>query len=41
MKAAVVHPGGIIKYETVADPTIKKSTDAIIKVTSTAICGGH
>jgi len=39
MKAAVVHFGGKIKYETVSDPIIKESTDAIIKVTSTAICG--
>lgn len=39
MKAAVVHPGGKIKYETVADPIIKESRDAIIRVTATAICG--
>lgn len=39
MKAAVVHPGGKIKYETVDDPIIKDAGDAIIKVTSTAICG--
>jgi threonine dehydrogenase-like Zn-dependent dehydrogenase len=39
MKAAVVHPGGKIQYETVADPIIKDKRDAIIKVTSTAICG--
>src|SRR5436853_3022297 len=39
MKAAVVHVGGRIKYETVPDPTIKDKRDAIIKVTSTAICG--
>jgi len=39
MKAAVVQPGGKIKYETVADPILKHSSDAIIKVTSTAICG--
>lgn len=38
MKAAVVHPGGKIKYETVADPAIKNSGDAIIKSTSTASC---
>ncbi len=28
MKAAVVHPGGKKKYETVDNPIIKKSTDA-------------
>src|SRR5690606_29416335 len=39
MKAAVIHPGGKIKYETVDDPTIKNNTDAIIRVTSSAICG--
>jgi len=39
MKAAVVHPGGKIKYETVEDPRIKNKRDAILKVTATAICG--
>ncbi len=39
MKAAVVHTGGSIKYETVDDPILKDKRDAIIKVTSTAICG--
>jgi threonine dehydrogenase-like Zn-dependent dehydrogenase len=39
MKAAVVHPGGKIKYETVDDPQIKDNRDAILKVTATAICG--
>ena len=39
MKAAVIHAGGSIKYETVNDPVIKDKRDAIIKVTATAICG--
>ena len=39
MKAAVVHPGGKIIYETVKDPIIEKQSDIILKVTSTAICG--
>jgi threonine dehydrogenase-like Zn-dependent dehydrogenase len=39
MKAAVVHPGGRIKYETVEDPKLKDKRDAILKVTATAICG--
>ena len=39
MKAAVVHAGGFIKYETVDDPIITDTRDAIIKVTATAICG--
>ena len=37
-KAAVVHPCGKIKYETVDDSTIKNSTDTVIKVISTSIC---
>ena len=39
MKAAVIHLGGSIHYETVDDPKILEARDAIIKVTSTAICG--
>ena len=39
MKAAVVHPGGKIQFETVKDPIIEKQSDIILKVTSTAICG--
>jgi threonine dehydrogenase-like Zn-dependent dehydrogenase len=39
MKAAVVHTGGKIKYETVDDPKLQDNRDAIIKVTATAICG--
>jgi threonine dehydrogenase-like Zn-dependent dehydrogenase len=39
MKAAVVHPGGKIKYETVDDPKINDNRDVILKVTATAICG--
>lgn len=39
MKAAVIHGPGKISYDTVADPIIKDSTDIILKVTSTAICG--
>lgn len=39
MKAAVFHKIGDISYDTVADPTIEKQDDIILKVTSTAICG--
>lgn len=39
MKAAVFHSARNITYDTVDDPTIKDSRDAIIKVTATAICG--
>ena len=39
MKAAVFHKIGDIKVDTVEDPRIEQSRDAIIRVTSTAICG--
>ncbi len=39
MKAAVFHKPGSITYDTVKDPEILESTDVILKVTSTAICG--
>ncbi|SJZ98087.1 zinc-dependent alcohol dehydrogenase [Sediminibacterium ginsengisoli] len=39
MKAAVFHAPGNIQYDTVPDPVIETPRDAIIKVTSTAICG--
>jgi len=39
MKAAVFHKPGDIRYEQFDDPTIEDSRDAIIRVTSTAICG--
>ncbi len=39
MKALVFHSMKKVTVDTVPDPVIKKSTDAIIKVTSTAICG--
>ncbi|MCU7490843.1 MAG: glutathione-dependent formaldehyde dehydrogenase [Ignavibacteria bacterium] len=39
MKAVVFHGSGDIRVEVVKDPEIKNSGDAIIKVTSTAICG--
>jgi S-(hydroxymethyl)glutathione dehydrogenase / alcohol dehydrogenase len=39
MKAAVFHKIGDIKVEQVKDPAIEQSQDAIIRVTSTAICG--
>jgi S-(hydroxymethyl)glutathione dehydrogenase / alcohol dehydrogenase len=39
MKAAVFHKPKDIRVETVEDPKIEKSTDVILKVTSTAICG--
>jgi S-(hydroxymethyl)glutathione dehydrogenase / alcohol dehydrogenase len=39
MKAAVFHKVGDIKVEQVKDPAIEQGQDAIIRVTSTAICG--
>jgi len=39
MKAAVFHEPGDIRVETVPDPTIEAPTDAIVRITRTAICG--
>jgi S-(hydroxymethyl)glutathione dehydrogenase / alcohol dehydrogenase len=39
MRAAVFHKPKDIRYETVPDPVIEHPRDAIIRVTSTAICG--
>lgn len=39
MKAAVFHKPKDIKVETVPDPKLQQPEDAIVRVTSTAICG--
>ncbi|MFD1935409.1 MULTISPECIES: zinc-dependent alcohol dehydrogenase [Nonomuraea] len=39
MKAVTWHGRRDVRVEEVADPAIKESTDAIIKITTTAICG--
>lgn len=39
MKAAVIHGPRNVSYDTVEDPKLKDSTDVILKVTATAICG--
>jgi threonine dehydrogenase-like Zn-dependent dehydrogenase len=39
MKALVIHGIKDVRVDNVPDPTIEDSTDAIIRVTSTAICG--
>ena len=39
MKALVWHGKEDIRYDTVSDPAIEHPRDAIIKVTSCAICG--
>ena len=39
MKALVFHKIGDVRVDNVPDPTLQDPTDAIIRVTSTAICG--
>jgi threonine dehydrogenase-like Zn-dependent dehydrogenase len=39
MKASVIHGPGKVTCDEVPDPKIKAPTDAILKVTATAICG--
>lgn len=39
MKAVVFHAVGDIRLEDVAEPTIEEPTDAIVRITSSAICG--
>jgi threonine dehydrogenase-like Zn-dependent dehydrogenase len=39
MKAVVWHGKGDVRVDTVPDPTLREATDAIVRVTSTAICG--
>lgn len=39
MKALVFHAPGKVSVDTVDDPKLEASTDVILKVTSTAICG--
>ena len=39
MRAAIYHNPGDIRIEHVPDPKIQKPTDAIIRITHTAICG--
>jgi len=39
MKALCWHGKNDVRVDTVPDPTIQEATDAIIKITSTAICG--
>ena len=40
MKALVYQEGNKLKLQDIPDPQIEKPTDAIIKVTLSAICGG-
>jgi threonine dehydrogenase-like Zn-dependent dehydrogenase len=39
MKAVVFHTIGDIRLETVPEPKLQKSTDAIVRLTASAICG--
>jgi threonine dehydrogenase-like Zn-dependent dehydrogenase len=39
MKAVVWHGAGDIRLDTVADPKIQEPTDAIVRITRSAICG--
>lgn len=39
MKAVVFHGVGAVTLDTVPDPAIKEPTDAIIRITASAICG--
>lgn len=39
MKATVYHAAGDVRLETVADPTLRKPTDAVVRVLRAAICG--
>ncbi|HKR63946.1 MAG TPA: glutathione-dependent formaldehyde dehydrogenase, partial [Thermoanaerobaculia bacterium] len=39
MRALVWHGKGDVRVDNVPDPTIEDPRDAIVKITSTAICG--
>lgn len=39
MKAVVFHDIGDIRLDTVPDPTLERADDAIVRITSSAICG--
>jgi threonine dehydrogenase-like Zn-dependent dehydrogenase len=39
MKAVVFHGIGDIRLEDVSEPTLQQPTDAIVRITSSAICG--
>src|SRR5438445_6511897 len=39
MKAVVFHAIGDIRLDTVSEPGLKEDTDAIIRLTASAICG--
>jgi threonine dehydrogenase-like Zn-dependent dehydrogenase len=39
MRAVVWHGRSDVRTETVPDPTIQQPTDAIVRITSTGLCG--
>src|SRR3954466_2656303 len=39
MKATVMYGAGDVRVETVPDATIKRPTDALVRITSACICG--
>jgi threonine dehydrogenase-like Zn-dependent dehydrogenase len=39
MKAVVYHGLGDIRLDTVSDPKLKEDTDALVRLTASAICG--
>ena len=39
MRAVVFHGVGDIRLDTVAEPEIEQPTDAIVRITTSAICG--
>jgi len=39
MKATIYHGARDVRIETIADPTIRDATDAIVRITRAAICG--
>ena len=39
MKAVVFHAVGDIRLDDVPEPTLQSPTDAIVRITSSAICG--
>ena len=39
VKAVIFHGKGDVRVETVPDPAIEQPTDAIVKITTSAICG--
>ena len=39
MKAITFHGTGDVRVESVADPAIKEATDAVVRITTSAVCG--